>query len=57
MATVWSFKADVFRALAFCQSEWQRARNISFETPYSGQSTLSAVLAIHDNLLNYDVFM
>ena len=57
MATVWSFKADVFRALAFCQSEWQRARNISFETPYSGQSTLSAMSVILDNLLNYYVFM
>ena len=57
MANVWSFKADVFRALAFCQSEWQRAQNISFETPYSGQSTLSAMSVILDNLLNYYVFM
>ena len=57
MATVWSFKADVFRALAFCQSDWQRARNISFETPYSDQSTLSAMSVILGNLLNYYVFM
>ena len=57
MATVWSFKADVFQALAFCQSDWQRARNISFETPYSDQSTLSAMSVILGNLLNYYVFM